>query len=174
MAYSYAHGGIPPYQPIITKDKIWWDNWNGQEILFFDEFDGTASYSRMKIILDQYDDVGGCETKGSTAMPKFKAIIINSNKTPAQWWPGEELEPLYRRIRDSGGCVATWSDNRVEEFKDNTRVHDPDIFQHTGPNFLWKRYPDPPDSGLAETNGTYSSIVLTIHHAIKGMGLGLK
>jgi len=154
MAYAYAHSGRPPYEPIVTSDgKIWFDGYDGEDVVFFDEFDGSARYSYIKTITDRYDNIR-VENKGGTSLlQRIKAVIINTNNPPGTWWPAtprraaEPLDPLYRRIRLSGGCYAEW-EGTAENYVQDGRVYAPTKI-HVPDNYVWRAYPDPPGSNEA-------------------------
>lgn len=171
MAYAYAHGGVPPYQPIISNNKIWFDGYAGQPVIFFDEFEGQAPYHALKTICDEYDDLV-VEVKGSTTPTTIKCVIINTNKPIGTWWAGEtDLDPLRRRVR-SHGCYAIWGGS-ADDYEDASRIYPPTEYKigWKKDTFTWRSYPDPPGSDLtiSDTEGTCTPIVITVN-----VGAGLE
>ena len=92
------------YQLLIQQSgKVYFDGYDGQKTIWFDEFSGsTLPFSVFCRIADKY----GCrvETKGgSVELIGLKKILISTVELPSQWWAGSERfqrDPLqlYRRI----------------------------------------------------------------------------
>lgn len=88
---------------IQMDSKIYFDGYNNQKTLWFDEFAGTTMpFTKFCQIADRYP--GRYETKGgSVLIYGLKKILISTVEYPALWWAGSERynkdpEQLFRRI----------------------------------------------------------------------------
>jgi len=79
----------------------WFDGYEGQSGVIFEEFRGQLPFGFMLSILDKYD----CrvERKGSTTQFAAKTIYITSPKPPVEWYEtlatnDGQLNQLTRRI----------------------------------------------------------------------------
>lgn len=88
---------------IQMDSKIYFDGYNNQKTLWFDEFSGkTMPFTKFCQITDRY--AGRYETKGgSVLISGLKKILISTIQFPHLWWPGSErfnldTEQLYRRL----------------------------------------------------------------------------
>ena len=92
------------YRFTIQMDsKIYFDGYNNQKTLWFDEFCGNAMpFTKFCQIADRF--AGRYETKGgSVLISGLKKILISTIQFPHLWWAGSErfnLDPeqLYRRL----------------------------------------------------------------------------
>lgn len=88
------------------KDKVWWDGYDGHETVVIDEFFGWIDITTMNRLMDftPYK----VEVKGALVEFLAKRILITSNQTPEEWYPGVKLKNLavwnafWRRIE----CVV--------------------------------------------------------------------
>ena len=85
------------------ESKIYFDGYNNQKTLWFDEFAGTTMpFTKFCQIADRYP--GRYETKGgSVLIYGLKKILISTVEYPALWWAGSQRfntdpEQLFRRI----------------------------------------------------------------------------
>lgn len=83
--------------------KMYFDNYNGEKVLWFDEFSGsTMPFTLFCRIADKYGV--RVETKGgSVELMGIKKILISSIEPPEEWWkdsPRYQRDPnqLWRRI----------------------------------------------------------------------------
>ena len=98
---DYMAGG---YRFSIQMDsKIYFDGYNNQKTIWFDEFSGTVMpFTKFCQITDRY--AGRYETKGgSVLISGLKKILISTIQFPHLWWAGSERfitdpEQLYRRL----------------------------------------------------------------------------
>ena len=88
---------------IQMDSKIYFDGYNNQKTLWFDEFAGTTMpFTKFCQIADRYP--GRYETKGgSVLIYGLKKILISTVEYPALWWSGSDRynkdpEQLFRRI----------------------------------------------------------------------------
>lgn len=84
---------------------IWWDGFDGEQDIILDDFDGGfCSFKFLQQLLDRYPL--RVEYKGGSVEVLSKRIIITSNFSPREWYPGlraTEWQSLYRRI-----CGRVW------------------------------------------------------------------
>lgn len=91
----------------------WWDDYNGEHTVVFDEFYGHSyPFSQLLQLLDRYPFM--VESKGFTQHFVSRRIIFTSNQNPKDWYNGErthqgpwEQNPLNRRIREFGQLIIT-------------------------------------------------------------------
>lgn len=91
----------------------WWDNYNGEHTVVFDEFYGHSyAFSQLLQLCDRYPFM--VESKGSSVQFVSRRIIFTSNQDPQNWYNNErthqgpwEQNPLNRRIRDFGVIIRT-------------------------------------------------------------------
>ena len=88
---------------IQMDSKIYFDGYNNQKTLWFDEFSGkTMPFTKFCQIADRYP--GRYETKGgSVLIYGLKKILISTVEYPALWWAGSDRynkdpEQLFRRL----------------------------------------------------------------------------
>lgn len=79
-----------------TKNSLWFDDYNGENILLIDDFYGNIKYSYMLRLLDIYPL--RLQTKGSFVNCNFKKIYMTSNVHPDEWYPNIDTTALKRRI----------------------------------------------------------------------------
>lgn len=78
-------------------DGDWWDGYDGQETVVFDDFYGSLKWSELLKVLDPYPM--RVQVKGSHADLRATRFIITSNEHPANWYKViNNLSPLKRRI----------------------------------------------------------------------------
>lgn len=89
--------------PIQMDSKIYFDGYDGQKTIWFDEFSGKCmQFSKFCQLADRYP--GRYETKGGTVFVfGLKKIIISTIQFPHLWWAGSErfntdTEQLFRRL----------------------------------------------------------------------------
>ncbi len=88
-----------------TNNK-WWDDYEGQECVVWDEFKGQYPYRDLLRILDSTPLTA--ESKGSTVQFTSKIVVFTSNFHPRDWYSEENLgllwikSPLMRRLAEYG------------------------------------------------------------------------
>jgi hypothetical protein len=86
--------------PDFRGGPIWWDGYDGQDVVIFDEFEGQIPMPNMKRFMDRYP----CRApvKGGFVTIVATKFYITSNKNTIQeWWPNAtelEQESFRRRI----------------------------------------------------------------------------
>lgn len=102
------------YPDAYWKDGTkWWDDYDGQETVVWDEFYGhCCKYSDLLRLLDRYPMK--VETKGGYVEFTSRRIVFTSNQEPEQWYNAERTHqmvwaqnPLNRRIREFGRILRT-------------------------------------------------------------------
>lgn len=95
----YAHEKYP--DAFWKTADQWWDNYEGEETVIFDEFDGSwFPFTQLLRILDRYKLK--VPVKGGFVSFAAKKIVIISNHGISKWYSGDRLRPkieaLHRRI----------------------------------------------------------------------------
>ena len=89
--------------PSQAPGKVFFDGYDGQECIWFDEFGGTTlPFSLFLRLVDKWDN--RVETKGSTVLiSRLRKILISTTTYPNCWWKGspkylEDPRQLWRRL----------------------------------------------------------------------------
>lgn len=93
-----------------SRGAVWWDGYDGQEVVVIDEFYGWIQRDLLCRLCDRYPLF--VETKGGSVPFLAKKIIITSNKPPVEWY-NIGLGPMERRLEGEMGKVyeiATYTD----------------------------------------------------------------
>lgn len=97
-----------------VKDRgMWWDNYEGQHTVVWDEFYGASyPFNSLLRLLDRYPF--SVECKGATLEFTSHRIIFTTNQEPEFWYDSErthsgpwETNPLNRRLREFGRIIRT-------------------------------------------------------------------
>lgn len=83
----------------IPGQGLWFDGYDGQPVVWFDDYRGEIGYSLLLNILDGYGT--RVQVKGSSVWFKPQKIYFTSNIEPYKWYQWNETElyaPLERRI----------------------------------------------------------------------------
>jgi len=91
-AYSISEGG--QYSPIIGNSGIWWDGYNGQPWVIFDEFKCNIPLGLLKRLADSHPLT--VDIKGGSRQFTSKYIIITSNLDPMDWYGGDKITDTER------------------------------------------------------------------------------
>lgn len=85
------------YKLSVGNDtKIWFDNYDGENVLLIDDYDGKfIPYEMMLALLDGYQL--RLPIKGSHTYARYTKVFITSNKHPDHWYQ-DGLRALQRRI----------------------------------------------------------------------------
>jgi len=86
------------------QNTVWWDGYEGQEVVVIDEFYGWIMRDKMQRLCDRYPLL--VQTKGGTTPFLAKKIIITSNEHPSTWWPKVGLGAMQRRLEGECGRVT--------------------------------------------------------------------
>lgn len=84
--------------PEPTKDgTVWFDGYDGEKTILFDDFYGWIKYHTMLQLLDRYNMK--LQIKGGFVNKAWTTVLITSNKPPEEWYPHiEDTSALMRRI----------------------------------------------------------------------------
>jgi len=85
------------------QNTVWWDGYEGQEVVVIDEFYGWIMRDKMQRLCDRYPLL--VQTKGGSTPFLAKKIIITSNEHPSSWWPKVGLGAMVRRLTGDCGRV---------------------------------------------------------------------
>lgn len=92
FAYDYMSK-----KSIYIKDSTqWWDNYQHQYCILVDDFDGKWEYRDFLKFLDRYPYQG--QFKGGYLTINSPVIIITCEYPPDNWWQGNKLDQVTRRI----------------------------------------------------------------------------
>lgn len=76
------------------EDKIWWDDYEGQPVLLFDDFYGPTSglsYDEFLVLTDPYPKNSlRLQTKGNHVYPRYSRIYFTSNRHPNTWYQKQQ------------------------------------------------------------------------------------
>lgn len=82
--------------PRPQGDRVWWDGYDGEDVVIFDEFQGWCRQVDMQRYLDYYPLM--LEFKGGSRAALYTKVVILSNYHPAEWWSGGLLPPMKARL----------------------------------------------------------------------------
>lgn len=87
----------------------WWDDYDSEDVIIFDEFRGDYKFGDLLRILDSTPL--SVESKGSSVSIQARTIVFTSNFHPSEWYSSYhvrhtwDLSPLNRRIREFGTII---------------------------------------------------------------------
>lgn len=84
---------------VMHGDGTWWDGYRGQKSILIDDYEGEFPYRHLLRILDRYKM--RIQTKGGTVFNGWDTVVITSNVTPQEWYPGRDIRALNRRITEA-------------------------------------------------------------------------
>lgn len=98
---------------ILTKGNsgVWFDGYEGHDVLLIDDFYGWIPWSLLLRMLDKYP----CrlETKGGHTYANWTKVYITSNVRPSEWYPNvADCSALLRRIDHSIHFDKRWNPSR--------------------------------------------------------------
>lgn len=115
-----AHRDYPDaYEVMPNSGRQWWDGYDGEETILFDEFRGNLPYGELLSILSGGDLRG--EVKGCTVILRHKRVVFTTNVKPEYWykklyeekhwkWEGSPLQTriskykqLYKEYKGKNG-----------------------------------------------------------------------
>lgn len=80
-----------------SGSTLWWDGYQGEDVLIMDDFYGWIPHGKLLNILDRYPL--RLDVKGSHVWAAWKWVIITSNKEPSSWYlEGSNFSALERRL----------------------------------------------------------------------------
>lgn len=87
---------VAKLSPMANGWRIWWDGYEGEDIILINEYTGQLSWEEFKELTDGYQK--RLEVKGGFTYGKFKKMYFTSNKHPSKWEYPTESEEWKRRI----------------------------------------------------------------------------
>lgn len=99
--YAQAHWPEAYWYPYFNNH--FWEGYNNEEVVIFDDYEGQLPYRTLLRILSQVPE--RVNIKMRSAMLRAKTFVFTSNKDWKDWYPGltgEELEALERRVTKYG------------------------------------------------------------------------
>lgn len=101
------------YDLICERDQtLWFDGYEGEEVLLLDEFRGGTDISVLLRLLDRYPM--RLRVKGGHTYARWNKVYITSNLLPRSWYNGD-LSPLLRRITELKNFYDTDSPKEISE-----------------------------------------------------------
>lgn len=94
--YVYDQHGYTNVYKLDAGNNVWFDGYNGQDILLIDDFYGWIKYGQLLNILDGYPL--RLDVKGSHTWAYWTKVYITSNKPPAEWYSQGMTPALKRRL----------------------------------------------------------------------------
>lgn len=82
----------------IKDGTQWWDNYNQQEAIIIDDFDGKWPYRDLLRLIDRYAYQG--QFKGGYVKIDSPFIYITCEFPPSHFWSGNELAQVTRRLSE--------------------------------------------------------------------------
>jgi len=99
--------------PSHPNSKVWFDGYECQKVLIFDDFEGSfCAYRYLLRLLDKYKLK--VEYKGGHAWAVWTTVVITSNVHPSGWYSGVDLAPLRRRIHEIRLCEQQGTYKKVD------------------------------------------------------------
>lgn len=80
----------------IKDGTMWWDNYEQNECILIDDFDGKWPYRDLLRLLDRYPYQG--QVKGGYTKINSPNIYITCEHSPEFFWHNNELKQILRRI----------------------------------------------------------------------------
>lgn len=166
-ARQYAHyhrQRIYPKQIQQAQDTQWFDGYDGQEILLFDDFGrGQIGFRQLLTYLDVY--ALKVQIKGDSVQAAWSTVIITTNEALEEWYPNDDIAPLKRRIKHIHHCNEPFAVNYVN-FRDRLKelavpkfVDPPDLFPEVKQALAdaeiakQTKYPDPSPNIMQHIDG---------------------
>lgn len=88
-----------------NKDgQVWWDGYQGEDCVIFDEFYGWIPYDTLLRVCDRYPL--RVPFKGGFHKLKATRIIFTSNKPWEEWYPGIDDKSALKRRLDEFGTIT--------------------------------------------------------------------
>lgn len=113
-AFEYSTSQYWLSKPNSNSGSLWFDGYQGEEVVIVDEFYGWLRKTDLQRILDRYPLT--VQTKGSSTQFMSTLVIITSNSRPEDWY-NEYPAALSRRISAPNGEVVYMG---TDEFPDET------------------------------------------------------
>jgi len=83
--------------PALKRDAVWFDGYDGQEILIVDDYRGEIEFSMLLRLLDKFPLQ--VPVKGGFSQMLAKEIWITTNMDPRSWYNYSESKPISALVR---------------------------------------------------------------------------
>lgn len=99
----------------------WWDDYDGQEVVVWDEFSGQYPFRELLRVLDSTPL--SVETKGSCVQFVVRTICFTTNSLPEDWYDASNIRvdwdtsPLKRRLDEFGRVFQFPAGSNVMSFE---------------------------------------------------------
>jgi len=117
---KFEAGDSAYWLPQPDGGTVWWDGYDGQEVVVIDEFYGWIKRITMQRLCDSTPIM--VQNKGGSTPFVAKRIIITSNEPPSQWWKNVGLGPMERRLTGEHGEVIHMTTNWVRPVVEENQV----------------------------------------------------
>lgn len=112
------------YKLSCSGNSLWFDGYDGQEVLIIDEFYGWIKWNYLLQLLDVYPVT--LPIKGGFVEKQWKKVIITSNKGVHEWYPNvKDISALQRRIKEV--IVFGNQTNSKQELFSNDFIFDDEV-----------------------------------------------
>lgn len=114
--YIYdKHGADKCYRVVLgdgSKGSLWFNNYNGEEALILDDFNGEIPFKYFLQLMDIYPFQ--MQTKGGTVWRTSKYLYITSNRHPDHWYKTNEddIAAMFRRFTSCTEIAPTGRQER--------------------------------------------------------------
>lgn len=106
------------YSLPVTASSLWFDNYDGEEVVLIDDFAGRASKVTLAYLLRLLDIYPlQVPVKGSYVWWNPKIIVITTNIYPREWYKYEGREEQYWALARRITHVFEYSEEREPEFR---------------------------------------------------------
>jgi len=152
----FEAGDSSYWLPQPDGGTVWWDGYDGQEVVVIDEFYGWIKRIMMQRLCDSTPIM--VQNKGGSTPFVAKRIIITSNEPPSQWWKNVGLGPMERRLTGEHGQVIHMTEPWVPPGQEEQEVAAPAVeegerdFDMLDAYAIWGT---PPSSGLGTPEGVH-------------------
>lgn len=92
-----------------TSQTLWWDGYDGQEAILFDDFYGGIKHHLLLQLTDRYQM--SLQIKGGYTFKAWTRVYFTSNRHPKDWYRDESTWPaLERRLTTNGSRIVKVGD----------------------------------------------------------------
>lgn len=95
--------------PMKQGDSVWFDGYDGESCLLFEEFHGQIRTAKMQKLLDHFQIM--VPVKGDHVWSNWNTIYITSNTAPKDWYHGWENIPYS--VEESFMERITWEKHMI-------------------------------------------------------------
>ena len=81
---------------IDPDEQLWWDGYNGEAVILFDDFYGGVKYHKLLRMLD--GNRMRLPVKGGHTYKRWTTVYFTSNQEPKEWYKQGMTDALQRRL----------------------------------------------------------------------------